>query len=241
MINRIPSGVPGFDELVEGGFEQKSVSLLVGAPGTGKSTFALQFLYEGAVHFNEPGLLLSFSETPESIMEHSLNFGWDFEKLEKENKFRVISLKPHQISSLLQSGGGRIRDEVESLGVKRIVVDSVTAYSLLFKDDYLKRESIVEFFTLFRDWGLTSLVISEASPKAFEQQEGSIGFFADAILHFYYLFSGTQERTHCVEVYKMRGTHHANRLYELFFQNSGVTVKPLSSPVGLPPEKGSEK
>lgn len=238
-MKRVPSGVPGFDPLVEGGFEEKSVTLLVGGPGTGKSTFALQFLYEGATQYNEPGLLLIFSETPESILEHSLNFGWDFAKLEAEKKFRVISLKPHQISSLLQSGGGRIRDEVESLGVKRIVVDSVTAYSLLFKDDYLKRESIVEFFTLFRAWGVTSLVISEASPKSFEQQEGSIGFFADAILHFYYRFSNrSQGRVHCMEVYKMRATHHANKMFELTFEKNGVILSPYADVSSMPETEG---
>lgn len=225
MTLRVPSGVNGFDELVQGGFEQGSISILVGAPGTGKTTFGLQFLYAGATQFKEPGVLISFSETKDVLIEHSLEFGWDFESLEKQNLFRIISIKPHQVSSLLQSGGGRVRDEVESIKAKRVVLDSLTAYTLLFRDNYLRYESTLEFFELLRSWGTTSLIISENAPKLFEEKEGSMGFLADAIIHFYYpRIHESDERHHCLEVFKMKGTNHYNRMVEVRFDLNGIQV-----------------
>lgn len=225
MTLRASSGIGGFDDLTQGGFEQGSVSILVGAPGTGKTTFGLQFLYAGAVQHQEPGVLICFSENRDMLVEHSLEFGFDFEALEKQNLFRMIFIKPHQVSSLLQSGGGRVRDEIESIKAKRVVLDSLTAYTMLFRDDYLKYESTLEFFELLRSWGTTSLVISEDIPKTFEEKEGNLGFLADAIIHFYYpRLSSSDERHHCLEIFKMKGTNHYNRVVEVLFGLNGITV-----------------
>ena len=80
---RVPTGIPGMDELIEGGFEQGSTVLLTGGAGTGKTTLALQFLYNGAMEANEPGLFITFEEDKESLYRHTARFGWDFKALEE--------------------------------------------------------------------------------------------------------------------------------------------------------------
>ncbi|GAI86112.1 unnamed protein product, partial [marine sediment metagenome] len=181
-IERVPTGIVGLDPLIEGGFERGSSILLVGSSGTGKTLFAQQFLYYGAKEYNEPSIFISFEEERDTLYRHSASFGWDFEALEKKGLFKVLEYKPHQVEKLMAEGGGTIKDQIRAMGAKRLVVDSITSYALLFKDEYQKRENILDFFDMLGKWGCTSIIISELSPKLAEIKEGSVGFLTDAII-----------------------------------------------------------
>jgi circadian clock protein KaiC len=225
--SRVRTGITGFDELIGGGFERESIVLTVGASGTGKTILSMQFLYKGIVEFDEPGVFISFEEERSSLFKHALQFGWDFEKLEKEDKFRLLVFKPHQVTKILEEGGGQIRDALAEIGAKRVVVDSITAYGLLFRDEYKRREKVLEFFNLLRRWGVTAMIVCEDSPKIIESVEGSIGFISDAVISLYY--EHDQERgirIHSLEVLKMRGTKHTNKVCALNFEKDGITVYP---------------
>ncbi|MEK6958719.1 MAG: ATPase domain-containing protein [archaeon] len=225
--SRVQTGVKGLDELIAGGFERESIVLLVGSTGTGKTVFGMQFLYEGATKFDEPGVLLSFEEEEEAIYHHALNFGWDFRKLSEQNKFKLLVFKPHQITGILEEGGGQIRDTLIELGAKRLVIDSITAYGLLFRDEYKRREKVLEFFNLLRRWGVTSLVICEDFPKDVEREEGSVGFLSDTVVSMYYQQDEEKGiRIHSLEVVKMRGSEHTNKLCALNFEKNGIVVYP---------------
>lgn len=225
--SRVKTGINGFDELIEGGFERESIVLVVGASGTGKTLLSLQFLYRGALEYNESAVFISFEEDRESIRKHTAQFGWDFEKLEAENKFRLLEFKPHQVTKILEEGGGQIRDALAEVHAKRVVVDSITAYGLLFRDEYKRREKILEFFNLLRRWGVTSLVIAEDSPEDVEKEEGSIGFISDAIISLYYAHDEERGiRIHSLEVLKMRGTKHTNKVCAVNFESDGLTIYP---------------
>lgn len=225
---RARTGIKGFDELIEGGFERESIVLLVGSAGTGKTLFGLQFLYEGVTKFDEPGVFISFEEDKESLYKHSLNFGWDFKKIENQNKFKLLQFKPHQVTAILEEGGGQIRDALAEIKAKRVVIDSITAYGLLFTDEYKRREKILEFFNLLRKWGVTVLVICEDDPAKIEKQEGSIGFISDAIVSLHYQHDEEKGiRIHSLEVLKMRGTRHTNKLCAINFEDDeGIVVYP---------------
>jgi circadian clock protein KaiC len=227
LSERVPTGINGFDELIEGGLERDSTVLLVGSAGTGKTIFSMQFLYKGATEFDEPGVFISFEEEKESIFKHALDFGWDFEKLESEGKFKLVFYKPHQVTKILEEGGGQIRDALNQIGAKRVVIDSITSYALLFSDEYKRREEVLAFFNLLGKWGITSIVIAEDNPEKVEKQEGSIGFISDAVISMYY--NHDQERglrIHSLEVLKMRGTKHTNKLCAINFEDDGINVYP---------------
>jgi circadian clock protein KaiC len=225
--SRVKTGVTGFDELISGGFERESIVLMVGASGTGKTIFSMQYLYKGAAEFNEPGVFISFEEDKDQLLKQANQFGWNFEELEKQDKFRLLVFKPHQVTKILEEGGGQIRDALAEISAKRVVVDSITAYGLLFKDDYKRREKTLEFFSLLRKWGVTSIVICEDSPKDVESEEGSIGFISDGILSMYYEHDAEKGiRIHSLEVIKMRGTKHTNKLCAMNFEAEGITVYP---------------
>jgi len=224
-LKRVNSGIFGFDELIEGGFEKNSTILVAGSAGTGKTTFGLQFLYYGAKQFNEPGILISFEESKESYYRHNAEFGWDLEELEKQGKFRVLEYKPHQVGRLLEQGGGPIKDAIQQMGAKRLVIDSITSYSLLFKDEYQQRENILRFFELIKKWDCTSIIISEMTPKEAETSKGSVGFLVDAVISLYYEKKEEKDvRVHSLEILKMRGTKHTNKLCALNFEKEGIKI-----------------
>ncbi len=224
-FKRIPSGIFGFDELIEGGLEKNSTILVTGSAGTGKTTFGLQFLYYGAKEFNEPGILISFEESKESYYKHTKEYGWNFEELEKQGKFKVLEYKPHQVGRLLEQGGGPIKDAIHQMNAKRLVIDSITAYALLFKDEYQQRENILRFFELIKKWDCTSIIISEMSPKETETAKGSVGFLVDAVISLYYEKKEDKDvRVHSLEILKMRGTKHTNKVCALNFEKEGIKI-----------------
>ncbi len=226
-LERAPSGITGMDELIDGGFERGSTVLVTGGAGTGKTTLAMQFLYNGAKMYNEPGILISFEETKQSLYKHHAEFGWDFAELERKNLFQILEYKPHQVNKLMEQGGGPIRDAIKQLGAKRLAIDSITSYSLLFRDDYQERESILDFFDLLKKWGCTSIVISEMPPKVAEVKEGSVGFLTDAIISLYYSKDEERDvRVHSLEILKMRGTKHTNKVCALTFEKEGIVIYP---------------
>jgi circadian clock protein KaiC len=224
---RVPTGINGFDDLIQGGFEKNSIVLVVGSAGTGKTLLGLQFLHEGVEKYKDNSVFISFEESKESIYKHSLQFGWNFEKLERENKFRMLFFKPHQVVKILEEGGGQIRDALTEINAKRVVVDSITAYALLFNDEYKRREKVLEFFSLLGRWNITSIVIAEDSPNTVENKEGSIAFISDAVISMYYHHDEEKGlRIHSLEVLKMRGTKHTNKLCAINFEDDGINVYP---------------
>jgi circadian clock protein KaiC len=224
---RAKSGIKGFDELIEGGFERESIILVVGSAGTGKTILGLQFLHQGAKEFNESGVFISFEEEKEQIYKHAKQFGWDFENLEQKNQFRLIQIKPHQMDKVIEEGGGQVRDALAEVGAKRVVVDSITSYEFLFTDDYKRREKILEFFNLLKKWGLTAMIICEELPSQVEREQGNLSFISDAVLSMYYQHDEEKGiRIHSLEVLKMRGTRHTNKLCAISFESDGIHIYP---------------
>ena len=79
-VRRIRTGIKGFDKLIQGGFPEASTILLTGSPGTGKTIFGLQFLYNGAARFRDKGLYVTFEQTERALLEQANLFGWNLEK-----------------------------------------------------------------------------------------------------------------------------------------------------------------
>ena len=121
LERRVETGIPGLDDLIEGGFIPNSTVLLRGTCGTGKTIFCLQYLTHGA-SLGEPGILLSVEETKEDIFRESARFGWDLEALEKNGKLIVMERQTQY--SLTVS---KLERTAKKLGAQRIVIDSIPA------------------------------------------------------------------------------------------------------------------
>jgi circadian clock protein KaiC len=90
LLDIVPTGVLGLDELISGGFPRGRIVLVIGGPGTGKTLLASQFLYNGISEHNENGIFVSFDESKNHLFSEMLKFGWDFKKAEEENKLAFI-------------------------------------------------------------------------------------------------------------------------------------------------------
>ena len=229
---RVPSGIEGLDELIDGGFERNSVILVCGDAGSGKTTLTLQFLYNGATQYGEPGIFITFEEGKESIYKHALQYGWDLKALEDKGLFAFVEYKPQQIAEIIRGGSSTVKDTIDSIGAKRIGIDSLTSYSMLFKTAYEGREAVLALFNRLRDWECTSMIASEIILQ-FGSRRGEAGveFLSDAVLLLYYARQQDM-KVRALEILKMRGTRHSDKICPFKFGEKGIVVFPKDSVFG---------
>ena len=125
-IERVKTGVPGFDELIEGGIPKGFNVLVTGGPGTGKTIFGLQYLYNGAIN-GENGVYVSLESSTDGLKNQAAQFGWDFDKLEIERKIIILHIPMDIIKLDLFAA---INSAVEKIGAKRIVFDSLDSLAI---------------------------------------------------------------------------------------------------------------
>ncbi len=222
-IIRVSSGIKNFDKISQGGFEKDSTNLLIGSAGTGKTIFAIQFLIEG-IKKKENVLYVSFEESKDELYLNMKELGIDLEKLEKQGKFYFLEYTPRKIRSMLEEGGGVIENLVLSKGIKRISIDSITSFMLLFDNEIEKRKSILALFDLLRGWDCTSVLTFEGSPLKDGDDLSILEFGADSIILFYF-FKNKDERQPCMEILKMKGTKHSKKIFPFSIEKNGINLK----------------
>lgn len=220
---KISSGIATVDGLTEGGYEKQSINLLVGSSGSGKSIYAMQFIMEGLKH-GERGLYVSFEEKKSDFYNNMLRLGWDLELYEKKDLFTFLEYNPEKVEMMLEEGGGAIENTIVKKKVERIVIDSITSFTLLFNSDLKKREATLRLFRMIRQWQCTSLLTYEADPLAKEELEDhAIEFETDSVI-LLYLILNKSKRERYLEVLKMRGSHHSNKIYPAEIASKGFVV-----------------
>lgn len=223
-IDRIPSGVPGLDKLIEGGLKLGSINLVCGGAGAGKTTFAVQFLIEG-VKRGEAGIYITFEEKKEKLYDDVLEFGWDLARYEKMGLFKFLEYTPEQIKHVLVEGGGTIDAIITQLRAKRLVIDSITSFSLLFQDELTQKESSLALFELINRWGCTAVLTSEASQLSTEDIGTTLQFEVDSIIILYHFKKGGV-RNRALEILKMRGTKTPEKVLRMAIEKEGLVVYP---------------
>jgi KaiC/GvpD/RAD55 family RecA-like ATPase len=222
-IERIKSGIPGLDEVIEGGFIKGHGILLCGSYGTGKSTFCLQYLVEGAKR-GEAGLYITFEESPEQLKEEGEAHGWDIEKYEKEGKIKIVKVVPQDLLNLIEAGFGQIGDIIKSMDVKRIAVDSIMTFNMIGKSDYDRRKYVLDFVGWIKKHNCTAVMTMDTDPgEEVCTKFGIAESAADAILSLY----NSKEkgaRSRSLEVVKMRETNHGNKVMKFGIDKKGLKV-----------------
>lgn len=155
--NCIETGIAGLDKLLDYSYPANSLVMLAGKCGTGKTVFTLQFIYHGATKRNEPGLYITFEEEPEELIEQAETFGWDLKSLVEKKIVSII--KPETVA--YQSVMKIIEDEVDRLGVKRIVINSFSLMSSYFKDIYSTRKALSDLRRKFRALKCSGIIVSD--------------------------------------------------------------------------------
>lgn len=226
LFTRTKSGIPGLDELCEGGLERNSTVLVMGEAGCGKTSMLTQFVVAGARDYDEPGVLLSFEEQRESIFRHSKSFGWDLEKMEKDNLLSVINYKPHEVKKLAEEGGGLIWDTITEIGAKRVGIDSLSSYTVLFESIYQAREAQLTLFEMVRKWGCTTMFSGEAMRNTTARTISGMEYLTDGVILLHHPRQ-RNIRFRALEILKMRGTNHSQKICPFeFVSGEGLRVYP---------------
>ena len=236
-VERVKSGIPGFDEICNGGFLRGRSYLVSGTSGAGKSLFCRQFIYKGAAEFGENGIIVTTEESPKNIREESLAFGWDFEKLEDENKVAIIDstsvkvgipskekyvdLRPFDMRSLIS----QIISVQKEINAKRAVIDSTTAMAFYLESPSKIRVELLRLTSTLNLLGFTSLLTCEITEEGNLSRFGVEQFVVDGVIGLYYQ-RVENLRTRSIEVYKMRGTSHSTKLHPYEITPNGVEVHP---------------
>lgn len=227
MVERVPTGIAGLDPLIEGGLPKGMLLLLAGAPGTGKTSMCCKFLEKGASTHNEKGLYVSFLESKETLMGHLLHqFGPEFSGLVKEGQIQVLafpSMKREGVPAIMDA----IMTTIKDSGVKRFVIDSVTALYESFTDHLESRIFTHTVLTkLIPTYGCTTLIIKEMDPNE-EIGKSSEDFVVDGIVVLRRL-AHERRILRELEIAKLRGTR-LERTTCPFTLEGGFTVFPQFS------------
>ncbi|MBW2981008.1 AAA family ATPase [Candidatus Woesearchaeota archaeon] len=223
-LKRIPTGIPNLDGLIQGGFKKESINLVAGGPGTGKTIFAMQFIIEG-IEKDEPGIYITFEEKKAKVYEDMLEFGWDLAKFEKEGKFAFLEYTPEQVKKILTEGGGIVEAIIEKIKAKRVVLDSITSFSLLYEDELTKKEAALALFELINQWNCTGVLTSQEEGKDGHMVSVALEFEADSIILLYH-FKKKGIRKRAVEILKMRGTKISEKTVDLEITRKGIVINP---------------
>ncbi|MEM3704281.1 MAG: ATPase domain-containing protein, partial [Candidatus Bathyarchaeia archaeon] len=161
MDKRIPSGIEGLDRLIGGGFPKGSSILVCGNPGTGKTVFSAQFLYKGATVQGENGVYVSFGESRETFVSFMKTFGFDFEKLEADERFAFLEMITGRKG--IHSDVIKIfLEKVIDLEAERLVIDPITAISQAYEDTIDARTLTHTILgKVIREANCTTLMVSE--------------------------------------------------------------------------------
>ncbi len=225
-MERVTTGIPGLDEMLCGGFLPQTANLVEGAPGTGKTTLGMQFIYHGIVACGEPGLVLTFEQFPQQYYSDAASFGWDFRQLEREGKLRVVMTSPEVSKSDLEQVGGHIERLVYEIGAKRILVDSLSHFARLEEDPVRLRSVIYGFVNALKREGLTAVFTRESVALLGEVEgpDDPLTFLMDSyvLLRYVEIESAIHK---ALLVLKMRGSNHDKRIRQFEITPHGIEVR----------------
>jgi circadian clock protein KaiC len=223
--DRVKTGIAGLDEMMGGGFLRGTANLIEGAPGTGKTTLGMQFIYNGIVQANEPGLIITFEEFPQQYYHDAAAYGWDFIGLEKKGLLKVIMTSPEVSRLDVESVDGMIEKQVNQMGVRRVVVDSITHFTRLTQDPIELRSLEFGFINALKRQGLTSVFTRESPVLLGESMDdASISFVVDSYMMLRYVEIESTIRK-ALLILKMRGSDHAKDIRQYDVTSRGIDVQ----------------
>lgn len=227
-FERVETGIPGFDKLIEGGLIRGSTYLVAGQTGTGKSIFSVQYILNG-LRKGEPGVYITLEQSTEEIIEDMSKFGWgeELKKYMDSGKLAIVSSVPTSIKDLQETALTNIR----RVGAKRFVLDSLSVATMSWKVSSMDigkvRSEIFDFMRTLEHTGLTSLLITEI-PEGDVKKISRFGFeefIADGVIILHYLEYAAGGTPRSLIIRKMRRTNHGTDIYPIEITKDGLVVK----------------
>ena len=234
-VQKIRTMIEGFDDISHGGLPIHRTTLVSGTSGTGKTLFSVQFLYNGITQFNEPGVFVTFEESPVDIIKNAHIFGWNLQKLVDEGKLFILDASPDpegqdvvgnfDLSAIIE----RIQYAIRKFKAKRVSIDSVTALFQQYDAASIVRREIFRLVARLKQVGVTTIMtterIDEYGPVA---RFGVEEFVSDNVVIVRNVLEG-ERRRRTLEILKLRGTTHMKGEYPFTITNEGINIFPLGA------------
>ncbi|MEM1520725.1 MAG: KaiC domain-containing protein [Candidatus Korarchaeum sp.] len=234
-VERVKTGIPGFDELVDGGIPRRNIVLLSGGPGTGKTIFSQQFLHYGLT-LGEPGVLVTLEEHPVQVRREMAAFGWDVRKYEEEGSFAIVDAFTGGIGEAARRERFVVRS-VDDVGefmdvlrealrdtkAQRAAIDSVS--TLYLTRPVTARNVLMQLKRVLSGLGVTALLVSQVSVTERGFGGPGVEHASDGIIRLD-LDEVNGELVRSLIIWKMRGTRHDMRRHPFEITDDGIRVHP---------------
>ncbi|HEY4002100.1 MAG TPA: circadian clock protein KaiC [Candidatus Xenobia bacterium] len=216
LIERVPTGIVGFDHISYGGLPKNRSTLVSGPAGSGKTVFAAQFLAEGIRRYDQAGVYVTFEESPDDIRRNMEGFGWPIREWETQHKWCFLDASPvaDQTRTIigsydLQGLVVRIGHLIDRTQAARLAIDSVGSILSQFPDVQLIRQELFRIIAQLRSFGVTVLLTAERLNDYGETiaRYGFEEFVTDNVVILRNLLDG-ERRRRTIEILKYRGTQH---------------------------------
>ncbi|MFN2213531.1 MAG: RAD55 family ATPase [Anaerolineales bacterium] len=240
MPEYVLSGIAGVDQLLNGkGIPKGHTVLISGGPGSGKTTFGIQFIYQGATKFDDPGLYVTLDEDPEEIKKNMVAFGWDLDSLEKEIKLIFVNVSPVRSRSsekagLMQIGMKEfklvklleaIKQGINEIQAKRVVIDPVTMFMLQYPDETERIHAMKDLIVELRKTDCTHLMISELRGTGLEREYQFEEYLSQGVILLRTIPKSNQ-LVRMFQIEKMRGIDADTQPHPYEISEQGIEVYP---------------
>ena len=232
QLQKCPTGIKGFDEITEGGLPKNRTTLVSGSAGSGKTLLGIDFLINGAVKFKEPGVFMSFEETEDELYTDVASLTLDLQGLVSKKKILIehVILERKDIQETdfnLEGLFVRLEHAIDSIGAKRVVLDSIESIFAGITDVGILRLEIKRLFRWFKEKQVTAIVTGEPLQITYTRH-GMEQYISDCII---LLDNRVNEQIAIrrIRIVKYRGSKHGTNEYPFVIDKEGLSVIPITS------------
>jgi circadian clock protein KaiC len=232
-LPKAATGIQGLDEITGGGLPKGRPTLVCGGPGCGKTLLAAEFLIRGATQFDEPGAFITFEETGDELVQNVRSLGFDLDQLVADEKIAIdhIHIDPTEIEEVgeydLEGLFVRLGLAIDSVGAKRIVLDTIESLFGGFQNQALLRSELRRLFRFLKDKGVTAVITGERGEGSLTRQ-GLEEYVSDCVILLDHRVT-EQVTTRRIRIVKYRGSTHGTNEYPFLIDEQGISVLPVTS------------
>jgi circadian clock protein KaiC len=242
-LAKAPTGIAGLDEITHGGLPRGRPTLVCGAAGCGKTLLAMEFLVRGALDHDEPGVFMSFEETPDDLTENARSLGFDLERLRARHRLLLDHVRIER-AELMESGEYdleglfiRLGHAIDSIGAKRVVLDTIELLFSGLSDRFVVRAELARLFRWLKARRVTAIVTGERDAEHLTRH-GLEEYVSDCVILLDQRVV-EQSATRRLRILKYRGSPHGANEMPFLIDDHGVSVLPITS-LGLLHEASTE-
>jgi len=243
-LAKSPTGVVGLDEITGGGIPRGRPTLVCGSAGCGKTLLSMEFLVRGILEFGEPGVFMSFEETPGELTENVRSLGFDLDRLIEDGKLVLEHVRVER-SEIAETGEYdlealfiRLAYAIDTVGAKRVVLDTIETLFGGLSNEGILRAEIRRLFGWLKEKGVTAVITGERGEGTLTRQ-GLEEYVSDCVILLDHRVID-QVATRRLRIVKYRGTVHGTNEYPFLIDERGIDVLPVTS-VGLDHEVSAER